>query len=97
MDSEFSRCLLTIQPSTFSAETRNLYVKTNRDFLDGIASLISEGIQDESIRPCRPRVVVLAMLNSIGSMVRWYKPSGDLDKNKTILEIVDLIIIGIAK
>ncbi|TJY62976.1 TetR/AcrR family transcriptional regulator [Sinimarinibacterium sp. CAU 1509] len=96
LNTEFGRCLATIQPSTFSKATLELHTRTHRILLDGLAEVIEEGIRDKSLRRCQPKIVVLALLNAMNAVVRWHRPGGALSHEAVIEEIIDYFIEGIA-
>ena len=62
-----------------------------RAYTDGVKSLISRGIDAGLFRPMQASVATQLVLDSINSLLRWYRPAGALNRNQAIEEIVSFI------
>jgi len=96
INSDFGRCLATIQVSTLSETTLRLHRNIHRILLDGMAEIAREGIADGSIRICRAHIVVLGILNALNSMARWLNPDGPLSAEDVAAEIIEAFLGGVA-
>lgn len=96
MGSDFGRCLATMQPSTFSGKTQALHRKTHRMLLEGLTAIVQGGIEDGSIGPCNPRIVVFAAVGALNSMARWFDPNGPLTAEDVAEEMIRALFDGIA-
>ena len=93
---DVGRCLALIQVSTFSEETLAVHRDTHRVLLDGLTEIIAEGIKDGSIKPCRPRIAVFAILQSLNGIVRWFREDGELTQEQITQQILDFFFEGLA-
>jgi AcrR family transcriptional regulator len=96
LDSDFGRCLATIQVSTLSKPTLALHRDTHRILLNGMTEIVKQGIDDRSIRPCQARIVVLGILNALNSMARWFDHKGPLSAKEVAAEIIDAFTEGVS-
>ncbi len=96
LNTEIGRCIATIPPSTLSGDTYERYRKTHRILLNGIADIVDQGIRDGSLGPCKPKVVVLALLSALNSTIHWHRDSGPLTRVQATDEILGYFLDGIA-
>lgn len=92
---DFGRCLILVGedplPPGTRKELRALKGRIDKRF----RSVITEGIEDGSIRPCDPKMAAFAAAGALSWIARWYDPRGPLNPEKLADEMIDLLINGI--
>ena len=62
-----------------------------RAYADNVKALISRGIDDGVFRPMQASVATQLVLDSINGVLRWYRPTGALNRDDAIEEIVSFV------
>jgi hypothetical protein len=74
-----------------------LEVIRGRDRIDhGLRRLISEGIEDGSIRPCRPKLAVFGLMGAVNWIPTWYSPEGEFKPAEIAAMMTDLFVNGLS-
>jgi AcrR family transcriptional regulator len=92
---DFGRCLILVGedplPPSTRKELRALKGRIDRRF----RSVIAEGIEDGSIRPCDPKMAAFAAAGALSWIARWYDPHGPLDPHGLADQMIDLLVHGV--
>lgn len=64
---------------------------------DALRALVAEGIEDGSIRPCEPKVVVSAWAGAVAWILESYDPAGPLKFEQVAEELIALLMRGLVK
>jgi AcrR family transcriptional regulator len=92
---DFGRCLILVGedplPSSTRKELRALKGRIDSRF----RSVIAEGIEDGSIRPCDPKMAAFAAAGALSWIARWYDPHGPLDPHELADQMIDLLVHGV--
>ena len=96
MNDDFGRCLATVQASTFTEETQVIYRTTHRRILKLLGDLIREGIDDGSLKPCDPKIMIFSIIGSMNNMARWFNPDGFMSIQDVTDQIVNAFLDGIS-
>jgi AcrR family transcriptional regulator len=93
---DFGRCLILVGedplPSSTRKELRALKGRIDSRF----RSVIAEGIEDGSIRPCDPKMAAFAAAGALSWIARWYDPHGPLDPHELADQMIDLLVHGVS-
>lgn len=63
---------------------------------DKLRSIVAEGIEDGSIRPCNPKVVISAWGGALAWILESYRPDGELSFEEITDEMVAVFMHGLA-
>ncbi|WP_243368816.1 TetR/AcrR family transcriptional regulator [Microvirga solisilvae] len=92
---DFGRCLILVGedplPPSTRKELRALKGRIDKRF----RSVITEGIEDGSIRPCDPKMAAFAAAGALSWIARWYDPRGPLDPEQLADQMIDLLVNGV--
>jgi AcrR family transcriptional regulator len=78
--------LMTRDTHVLSPEHRAEFRQVQRRYEQVFLGIIEEGIANGEIRPLpNPRIAMFGILQMVGSFSRWYKPSGPLTWEATVL------------
>lgn len=92
---DFGRCLILVGEDPLPAGTRKelraLKGRIDRRF----RSVIAEGIEDGSIRPCDPKMAAFAAAGALSWIARWYDPRGPLNPQELADQMIDLLVHGV--
>lgn len=92
---DFGRCLILVGedplPPSTRKELRALKGRIDKRF----RSVISEGIEDGSIRPCDPKMAAFAAAGALSWIARWYDPLGPLNPQELADQMIDLLVYGV--
>jgi AcrR family transcriptional regulator len=92
---DFGRCLILVGedplPPSTRKELRALKGRIDKRF----RSVIAEGIEDGSIRPCDPKIAAFAAAGALSWIARWYDPRGPLDPQELADQMIDLLVNGV--
>ncbi|MGE0798347.1 MAG: TetR/AcrR family transcriptional regulator [Lautropia sp.] len=70
--------------------------RRRKDRRDRLRVIVSQGVDDGSLRPCDPALVVSAWGGTVGWIVESFDPRGSLEPADIIEEIVNLFLRGVA-
>ncbi|CAH1690872.1 TetR family transcriptional regulator [Hyphomicrobiales bacterium] len=74
-----------------------LEVIRGRDRIEhGLRKLISDGIDDGSIRPCRPKLAVFGLMGAVNWIPTWYSPEGEFKPAEIAAMMTDLFVNGLS-
>jgi len=92
---DFGRCLILVGedplPACTRKELRALKGRIDKRF----RSVIAEGIEDGSIRPCDPKMAAFAAAGALSWIARWYDPRGPLSPQELADQMIDLLVHGV--
>lgn len=92
---DFGRCLILVGedplPPGTRKELRALKGRIDKRF----RSVVIEGIEDGSIRPCDPKMAAFAAAGALSWIARWYDPHGPLDPDHLADQMIDLLVNGV--
>jgi hypothetical protein len=92
---DFGRCLILVGedplPPNTRKELRALKGRIDKRF----RSVITEGIEDGSIRPCDPKMAAFAAAGALSWIARWYDPHGPLNPSELADQMIDLLVHGV--
>jgi AcrR family transcriptional regulator len=92
---DFGRCLILVGedplPPSTRKELRALKGRIDKRF----RSVIAEGIDDGSIRPCDPKIAAFAAAGALSWIARWYDPRGPLNPQELADQMIDLLVNGV--
>ncbi|HZH09744.1 MAG TPA: TetR/AcrR family transcriptional regulator [Microvirga sp.] len=92
---DFGRCLILVGedplPPATRKELRALKGRIDKRF----RSVITEGIEDGSIRPCDPKMAAFAAAGALSWIARWYDPRGPLNPEQLADQMIDLLVHGV--
>lgn len=92
---DFGRCLILVGedplPPSTRKELRALKGRIDKRF----RSVIAEGIEDGSIRPCDPKIAAFAAAGALSWIARWYDPRGPLNPEELADQMIDLLVNGV--
>lgn len=72
------------------AERAEAFGKRDR-FECALRDLVAEGIEDGSIVPCNPKLVVMAMLGAVNWVPRWFRQDGEWSTQQLAEAMSDLL------
>jgi AcrR family transcriptional regulator len=93
---EFGRCLITLGDRPQVKENKEFIRGRRADIQARIKQLVASGIEDGSIRQCRPAHVAEILVSTFNGLHTWFKPSGDLSLQEIADQLLDLIFFGAA-
>ena len=92
---DFGRCLILVGedplPPNTRKELRALKGRIDKRF----RSVITEGIEDGSVRPCDPKMAAFAAAGALSWIARWYDPHGPLNPSELADQMIDLLVHGV--
>ena len=92
---DFGRCLILVGedplPKDARKDLRALKGRIDKRF----RSVIAEGIEDGSIRPCDPKMAAFAAAGALSWIARWYDPRGPLSPQELADQMIDLLVHGV--
>ena len=63
---------------------------------DRLRALVASGIEDGSIRPCEPKIVISAWAGAVGWILESYDPRGQLGFADVAEQLIGLLLHGLA-
>jgi AcrR family transcriptional regulator len=97
MTINFGRCVMRLDDGDLSsaalAEVRNYKRKIDRR----LRSFIQEGIEDESIAPCDPKIAAFAIAGAVNWICQWYEPEGPLSAEEISSQFARTLTQGLAR
>jgi TetR/AcrR family transcriptional regulator len=74
---EVTVAVVVLDDGALTAEDRrSAYAKRDR-FEHALRELVQEGIEDGSVVPCDPKLVIMALLGAVNWVPRWYRRDGE--------------------
>ncbi len=95
-NNDFGRCQLLVGSRPLDSESGGNIRRFQRRLDDTVRALITEGIADGSIKPCKPGLVAALFFGSMNWVPRWYRGAGNLTLDEIADAFVDMITQGIA-
>jgi AcrR family transcriptional regulator len=92
---DFGRCLILVGEDPLPKETRKELRALKGRIDKRFRSVIAEGIEDGSIRPCDPKLAAFAAAGALSWIARWYDPRGPLSPSELADQMIDLLIHGV--
>ena len=74
--SDFGRCLIQTKPNNLEPKTQRRNTKARRELQDEVVSVLEEGMQDGSIRPCDAKLMAIALFDLFNGIAYWLDPKG---------------------
>jgi len=97
MTVNFGRCVMRLDEGDLSSgaltEVRNYKRKIDRR----LRSFLAEGIEDQSIEPCDPKIAAFAIAGALNWMCEWYEPEGALSAEEIASQFVRTLTRGLAR
>jgi len=92
---DFGRCLILVGEDPLPAGTRKELRALKGRIDKRFRSVIVEGIEDGSIRPCDPKMAAFAAAGALSWIARWYDPRGPLGPEQLADQMIDLLVNGV--
>jgi TetR/AcrR family transcriptional regulator len=73
---ELNCCVVLMEEQALEPEDRAKLVRQRDKFERALRALVREGIEDGSIVPCDPKLVIFVILGALNWVPKWFKPSG---------------------
>jgi AcrR family transcriptional regulator len=73
---DFGRCFALTDPREIAETDRAPHLQSRRTLTHAIETMVAEGVEDGSIRPCDPVDVVRILYGAFNNIARWYRPGG---------------------
>lgn len=88
---ELTVAVVVMEDSSLSpAERKSAHARRDR-FEHALREFVVEGMQDGSIVPCDPKLVIMAMLGAVNWVPRWFRPDGEWTKEQLAEAMSDLL------
>lgn len=75
---DFGMCFARIDDRELSEETRLAVRYAKRRYDSAFRTLIREGVEDGSIRPCDPKLAAFIIIGALNGVADWYRADGPL-------------------
>ncbi len=75
---DFGMCFARIDDRELSEETRLAVRHAKRRYDSAFRTLIREGVEDGSIRPCEPKLAAFIIIGALNGVADWYRADGPL-------------------
>lgn len=95
-NNDFGRCQLLVGLRPLDSESGSDIRRFQKRLDDTVRALVTEGIADGSIKPCKPGLVAAMFFGSMNWVPRWYQATGKLTLEEVADAFVDIITQGIA-
>jgi AcrR family transcriptional regulator len=97
MTVNFGRCVMRLDEGDLSSaaltEVRNYKRKIDRR----LRSFLEEGMADQSIAPCDPKIAAFAIAGALNWICEWYEPEGALSAEEIASQFVRTLTQGLAR
>jgi AcrR family transcriptional regulator len=96
MTVNFGRCVMRLDEGDLSPEAYANVRAYKRKIDRRLRSFIQEGIADNSIAPCDPKLTAFAIAGSLNWICVWYEPKGPLSPEEIAAQFVQTLTRGLA-
>ena len=96
MTVNFGRCVMRLDESDLSPKARAEVRGYKRKIDRRLRSFIQEGIDDDSITPCDPRMAAFSTAGAVNWICMWYKPEGPLAPEEIAAQFARMLTHGLA-
>ena len=96
-NSDFGRCLVLVGTRPLEGSSYDDIRSFQRRLDKTVRDLITEGIADGSIKPCRPELFSALLFGALNWVPRWYNPNGKLTLEDITENFLNTLLWGISK
>ncbi len=96
MTTDIGMCFARLDDRELGEEPRAQVRRSKRRYDLAFRKQIERGVEDESIRPCNPKLAAFAIAGALNGIADWYKPGGDLSVETIANEFALLLTEGLA-
>jgi AcrR family transcriptional regulator len=93
---DFGMCVIRVGEEPLAAERRRELRRVKAGLDRVFRSLVRQGIDEGSIRPCDPRVAAFTIAGAMSWIGRWYRPDGPLRPDAIAEQTIALLLHGLA-
>ena len=96
MTINFGRCVMRLDDADLSADGFAEVRKYKRKIDRRLRSFIQEGIDDETIMPCDPKIAAFSIAGALNWICHWYEPEGALSAEEIATQFARTLTLGLA-
>jgi len=97
MTVNFGRCVMRLDEGDLSSEAFTEVRNYKRKIDRRLRSFLQEGIEDQSIAPCDPKIAAFAIEGALNWICKWYEPEGALSAEEIASQFVRTLTQGLAR
>lgn len=91
INSEDSICVISMEERVLEEPYESNIIRIRDDFESRLRDLVVEGIEDGSIVPCCPKMVVFSLLGSVNWTQRWFQHGGSWSNEQVAVAITEIL------
>ncbi len=94
---EFGAFAVLTEIDALRPEDRIKIIKRRDGIEKKMVKMVKAGIEDGSLRPIDPKLVVMTYMGVVSWLPRWFSPNGRLSGHEVAQQISDLLLSGLAR
>ncbi|MGS0753583.1 TetR family transcriptional regulator [Roseateles sp. GG27B] len=92
---EFGMCLIRVGEDPLAPESRKKLRGLKAELDHEFRALIAQGIAEESIAPCDPKLAAFTLAGALSWIGRWFDPLGPLSAEEVARHCTDVLMNGL--